>query len=81
MLNIYQHISNTIEFIKLPRKCGIFYCNLENLRWRPKWIHDIFEYCFKFNVKIKYEIFVEKCYLHSCLLLFYQLTKIEKKVL
>ena len=41
----------------------------------------MFEYCFNFKVKIKYEIFGEKGKLHSCLLLFYQLTKIGKIVL
>ena len=41
----------------------------------------MFEYSFNFKVKIKYEIFGEKGKMHSCLLLFYQLTKIGKIVL
>ena len=32
----------------------------KNPRWRPKWIHIIFEYCFNYKVKIKKEIFGEK---------------------
>ena len=56
----YMHISNTIEFIKLPKNGGILFCYLENPRWRPKLIHNIFEYCFNFKFKIKYKIFGEK---------------------
>ena len=67
---------NTVEFIKLPRNSGILCCYLTNPRWRPKWIHNIFEYGFSFKVKIKYEIFDENGLLHLCLLLFHQFTKI-----
>ena len=49
--------------------------------WKSHALAHMFEYCFNFKVKIKYEIFGEKGKLHSCLLLFYQLTKIGKIVL